>query len=180
MTNFDTEINTEQLKQNKAIALEVSRAIMNGEWKKLDELLASEFTYDGDGMHLNRDEYIGFMQDLYLAMRDMNMEFPQVCAEGDLVSIRFVNPMKNLGKFMGAPATGKTIISEGIFIRQIRNGKVIKENQTTDLIGIMSQMGFGALMGYAIAVGLLKIKQNPPVRKSLDEMKILDVAMKNK
>lgn len=171
MTNLD---------QNKEIALNVSRAIMNGEWDKLDGMLAPEFIYDGDGMHLSKDEYIGFMQDLYLAMRDMKMEFPQVVSEGEFVSIRFVNPMKNLGKFMGAPASGRTIVSEGIFIRQIRNGKVIKENQTTDLIGIMTQMGFSALIGYTIAVGLLKIKQKPPVRKTVEEMKILDNAMKSK
>jgi len=151
---------------------------MNGDWEKLDDLLSPDFTYDGDGMHLNRDEYFGFMQDLYLAMHDMNMEFPQVVAEGEFVSIRFVNPMKNMGSFMGSPATKKTIISEGIFIRQIRNGKVIKENQTTDLIGIMTQMGFGALMGYSIAIGLLKIKSKPSVRKTVEEMRKLNFSMK--
>jgi len=168
------------LDENKKIALAVSKAIMGGDWKKLDDLLSPDFTYTGDGMKLSRDEYFGFMQDLYLSMRDMKMEFPQIVAEGEFVSIRFINPMKNLGKFMGAPATGKTIVSEGIFIRQIRNGKVIKENQTTDLMGIMTQMGFGALFGYAIAVGLLKIKQAPLVRRSVKEMEILDSALKNK
>lgn len=168
-------INTEQ---NKEIALNVSRAIMNGDWDSLDSLLAPEFTYDGDGMHLSRDEYFGFMQDLYLSMRNMKMEFPQVVAEDEFVSIRFVNPMKNMGKFMGAPATKKNIVSEGIFIRQIRNGKVMKENQTTDLIGIMTQMGFGALFGYALAVGLFKVKQKPFVRKTTAEMKKLDENLK--
>lgn len=158
------------LEENKKIALNVSIAIMNGDWGALDELLALEFSYDGDCMHLNRDEYFGFMQDLFLAMHDMKMEFPQVVAEGEFVTIRFVNPMKNMGRFMGAPATKKIIISEGIFIRQIRNGKVIKENQTTDLLGIMTQMGFGALFGYTVAVGLLKIKQKPPIRKNMAEM----------
>ena len=130
------------LENNKEIALAVSKSIMNGDWATLDNLLAPEFTYDGDGMHFSRDEYIGFMQDLYLSMRNMKMEFSQIVAEGEFVSIRFVNPMDNMGKFMGAPATGKKIVSEGIFIRQIRDGKVIKENQTTDIMGIMTQMGF--------------------------------------
>jgi len=170
----------DNLEQNKKIALKVSKSIMNGQWDELDSLLAPEFTYDGDGAHYTRDEYIGFMQDLYLAMRDMKMEFPQVVAEGEFVSIRFVNPMKNLGKFMGAPATKKLIVSEGIFIRQIRNGKVIKENQTTDLMGIMTQMGFGALIGYTIAVGLLKIKPKSPVRKTAEEMARLDSILRAK
>lgn len=170
-------MNTEK---NKEIALSVSKAIMNGDWDTLDTLLAPEFTYDGDGMHLTRDEYFGFMQDLYLSMRNMKMEFPQIVAEGEFVSTRFVNPMDNFGKFMGAPATGKKIVSEGIFIRQIRDGKVIKENQTTDLMGIMTQMGFGALFGYALAVGLFKVKQKPFLRKSSAEMKKLDAELKSK
>jgi len=165
---------------NKEIALSVSRAIMQGDWITLDDLLSPEFTYDGDGMHFNKDEYMGFMQDLYLSMRDMQMEFPQVYEEGEFVTIRFVNPMINLGKFMGAPASKKKIISEGIFIRQVRDGKVIKENQTTDILGIMTQMGFGALIGYTIVVGLFKAKQKPQIRKSPEEMAKLDAEMKKK
>lgn len=125
---------------------------MNGDWDTVDNLLDPSFIYDGDGMRMNKDQYMGFMQDLYLSMRDMKMEFPQVIEEGEFVAIRFVNPMKNLGSFMGGPASGKTITSEGIFIRQIRNGKVIKENQSTDLVGIMGQIGPGALFGYTMAV----------------------------
>ncbi|MGK5094318.1 ester cyclase [Deltaproteobacteria bacterium TL4] len=166
------------LEQNKEIALEVSKSIMNGDWDKLDSFLATEFVYDGDRLHLNKDEYMGSMQDLYLAMRDMKMEFLQVYAEGEFVTVRFENSMKNLGSFMGGPATGKTLVAEGIFIRQIRNGKVIKENQTTDILGLMTQMGSGALFGYSTAVGLLDIAQDRPVRKTTEEMKKLDAEIR--
>lgn len=163
---------------NKEIALLVSKSIMNGDWEKLDSLLHEDFSYSGDGMNFNKDEYIGFMQDLYLGMRKMQMEFPQVYEDGEFVTIRFINPMWNLGKFMGVPATKKKIISEGIFISQVRDEKVIKENQTTDILGIMTQMGAGALIGYTVAVGILKVKQKSPVRKSIEEMKVLDEKMK--
>ena len=165
------------LEANKEVTLAISRSIMKGDWATLDGLLSKDFTYDGDGLHFNKDEYIGFMQDLYLAMRDMKMEFAQVYAEGEFVTVRFITNMKNMGKFMGGPATKKAVVAEGIFIRQIRNGKAIKENQTTDLLGLMTQMGFGALFGYAIAVGLFKVKQKPPVRKSVEEMKSLEAKL---
>jgi len=42
---------------------------------------------------------------------------------------------------------------------------MMKEWQTTDLLGVMKQIGFGALMGYALFAGLFKVKQKPPVRK---------------
>ena len=78
---------------------------------------------------------------------------------------------------MGGPASGKEIVAEGIFNRQVRNGKVLRENQTTDMMGLMTQMGFGALESYAIAVGLLGVEQDRPVRKSVAEMKALESEM---
>ena len=47
MTNID---------ENKRIALNVSKAIMGGDWDALEKLLAADFTYDGDGMQFDRDE----------------------------------------------------------------------------------------------------------------------------
>ena len=152
--------------QNKEIALSVSRAIMNGKWNELDSLLADGFTYIGDGFHFNKDEYIGFMQDMKAAFSGLNMEFPAVVAEGQFVSIRFVSTAVNTGSFMGSPANKRNLEIHGIFIRKIENGKVVQEWQTTDLLGVMRQIGFGALLGYTIFVGLFKVKQKAPVRKS--------------
>ena len=150
---------------NKQIALAVSRSILQGDWSALDTLLDDSFTYTGDGFVFSKDQYIGFMQDMKAAMDNMNMEFPQVLADGDLVSIRFVTTAKNTGAFMGAPASKKNVTVHGIFIRKIQGSKVMQEWQTTDLLGLMTQMGFGALFGYAIGVGLFKAKPKLPVRK---------------
>lgn len=149
----------------KEIALSVSRAILHGKWNDLDPLLANDFTYTGDGLILNKDQYIGFMQGLKEAMSNMTMEFTHVICEGDIVSIRFVTTAKNTGKFMGAPASKKNVVINGIFMRKVVNGKVVQEWQTTDLLGLMSQMGFGALFGYSVAVGLFKAKTKIPARK---------------
>ncbi len=150
---------------NKQIALAVSRSILKGDWNTLDSLLDDGFTYTGDGFVFSKDEYMGFMQDMKAAMDNMNMEFPHVLADGDLVSVRFVTTAKNTGKFMGAPASKKNVTVHGIFIRKIQGNKVMQEWQTTDLLGLMTQMGFGALFGYAVGVGLFKAQPKPPVRK---------------
>lgn len=159
------ESNTTQLKSNKEIALAVSTSIMNGNWNELDNLLDPSFTYTGDGFVFTKDEYIGFMQDMKSAFSDLNMTFPSIIAEGDMVSIRFISTAVNTGSFMGAPANKKNLEVHGIFMRKIRDGKVIQEWQTTDLLGVMKQIGFGALMGYSLFVGLLNVKQKRPVRK---------------
>ena len=105
------------------------------------------------------------MQALKDAMADMTMDFTHVVAEGDLVSIRFVTKAKNVGKFMGAPATRKNVVITGQFTRRIQGDRVMQEWQSTDLLGLMTQMGFGTLLGYTIAAGLLGKQSPPPARR---------------
>ena len=155
----------QELEAKKKVALSVSRAILEGEWARLDGLLDTGFTYTGDGVVYTRDEYIGFMQALKDAMADMTMEFTHVLAEGDLVSIRFITRAKNVGKFMGAPATKKNVVITGQFTRRIEGDRVMQEWQTTDLLGLMTQMGFGTLFGNSLAEGLFKKQAPPPARR---------------
>ncbi len=144
----------------KEVALSVSKAILNGEWDKLSGILADDFTYTGDGMHFNKQEYIEFMKGMKNAFSNMKMEFTHVVSEGDLVSIRFVTTSKHSGNFMGAGATNKNLEIGGIFMRKVKGNKVLQEWQTTDLLGTMTQMGVGTLLGYAIfGVWLAKKKK---------------------
>jgi predicted ester cyclase len=150
----------------KKTALAVSYAILEGRWTDLDNLLDDNFTYTGDGFVFTKNEYIGFMQDMKAAFSDLKMQFPHVLVDGDHASVRFISTAINTGKFMGAPANKKNLEINGIFIRKVKDGKVMQEWQTTDLLGVMKQIGFGALMGYSLFVGLFKVKQKRPVRKS--------------
>ena len=130
------------LEEKKEIALGVSKAIMNGEWEKVDELLDDRFTYVGDGAPpINKEQYIGFMRGvLCTAMSDMDMDFLRVIAEDDLVAIDYTNKMTHSGEFYGIPATGKRVVGTGQFIREVKNGKVTAEWQTTNAIGLMGQI----------------------------------------
>ena len=151
--------------ETRQAALAVSLSIQNDDWARLDALLAPGFTYEGDGLSFNRDEYIGFMQDMKDAFAGMKMTFEHVLVDGEFVTIQFTSRAKNVGKFMGAPASKKDIAVRGTLVRQMRGGKAIQEWQTTDLLGVMTQMGFGALFGYSVAVGLLGIQPKRPVRR---------------
>lgn len=153
-------------------AVSVSKSILEGNWKVLDGLLDADFTYTGDGFVFSKDEYIGFMQEMRAAFSDFEMILEKVICDGEFVSIRFTSNVVNTGKFMGAPANCKNLKVGGIFQRKVQNGKVMQEWQTTDLLGIMNQIGFGALFGYAVFVGGFKVKQAPPVRKPDDFLHI--------
>lgn len=142
--------------QMKDVALSVSKAILQGEWGTLSSILADDFTYSGDGMTFDKQQYIDFMKGMKSAFSNMAMEFTHVVTEGDLVSIRFVTTCTHTGKFMGAPATHKPLNIGGIFIRKIAGDRVVQEWQTTDLLGTMTQMGVGTLLGYSIFGVLFK------------------------
>ncbi|OYU94681.1 MAG: hypothetical protein CFE21_15500 [Bacteroidetes bacterium B1(2017)] len=152
-------------KQNQETALSVSLAILDGRWNDLDKLLHKDFTYTGDGFVFTKDEYIGFMQDMKAAFSNLQMTFPNIIAQDDMVSIRFISTAVNTGSFMGAPANKKNLEVHGIFMRKVKDGVVLQEWQTTDLLGVMKQIGFGALMGYSVFVGLFNVAQKRPVRK---------------
>ncbi|MEQ1901578.1 MAG: ester cyclase [Devosia sp.] len=145
--------------ENSEVALSVSKAILNGQWDRLTTILAEGFTYTGDGMVMNRAEYIDFMKGMKAAFSDMKMEFTHVLSDAGLVSIRFVTTCRHTGTFMGAPATNKPLNIGGIFIRKVEGGRVVQEWQTTDLLGTMTQMGVGTLLAYAIFGVLLKPKK---------------------
>jgi predicted ester cyclase len=128
---------------NKEITLGLSKAIMTGEWDKVDTLLDENFQYIGDGQApIGKQAYIYFMKEmLCTAMTNMDMKFPRVIAEGDLVSVDYTNEMTNSGPFFGIPATNKRVMGTGQFIRQIKDGKVVAEWQTTNMYGLMVQLG---------------------------------------
>ncbi len=78
---------------------------------------------------------------LAVSMTNMDMKFEHVIAEGDLVAVNYTNEMDNSGAFMGIPATNKRINASGQFIRQIKDGKVHAEWQTTNALGLMKDLG---------------------------------------
>lgn len=172
-------------------AIAVSQAILEANWAKLDELLDKDFTYTGDGSVFTKDEYMGFMQEMRSAFSNFEMILENVIAdqEQNIVSIRFTSNVVNTGPFMGSPANSKNLSVKGMFMRKVSNGKVMQEWQSTDLMGTMTQIGFGALLGYTIFVGGFKVEQARPIRKpndflhingSVDNFDKLDGKAKNK
>lgn len=128
---------------NKEVALNLSRSIMTGQWDQVDTLLTDDFLYVGDGKPaLNKAQYIGFMKNMLCsAMTQMNMKFLRVIAEGELVAVDYSNDMTHSGSFFGIPATGKRVHATGQFIREVKNGQISAEWQTTNALSLMQQLG---------------------------------------
>jgi len=124
-------------------ALDVSRAIAAREFGRLStDLLAPEFRYHGAaGTELDRDGYVGFMSGLGAAFPDMQMAFEPVIVDGDRVGVHWTNDFTHQGAYMGVPPTGKAIHLTGTYIREVRDGRVVEEWDTTDIFGLAQQLG---------------------------------------
>lgn len=146
----------------------VSGAILEGNWAKLDTLLDKDFTYTGDGYVFTKNQYIGFMQNMRAAFSNFEMTLDNTVCQGDYAAIRFTSKAINTGSFMGSPANQKDLVINGSFQRRVKNGKAIQEWQSTDLLGLMNQIGFGAVAGYAVFVTGFNVAQDPIVRKPAD------------
>lgn len=127
---------------NKKTAIKLSTAIMMGDWDLVENLISDDFTYEVDGRpSINKIAYINFMKNvLCQAFTNMDMQFTHVITEGDLVAINYSNKMTHSGNFMGIEPTNKQVFATGQFIRQINNGKVVAEWQTTNAVGLIQQL----------------------------------------
>ncbi|MBU0553626.1 ester cyclase [Myxococcota bacterium] len=134
---------TSKHNNDTTIALGVSRAIMAGDWERVDALLDDDFVYVGDGAPaMNKAAYMGFMRGvLCAAMTDMDMQFLRVIAADGMVAVDYTNEMTHSGPFLGAPATGRRVKASGQFMREVRDGKVTAEWQTTNALGLLRQLG---------------------------------------
>lgn len=162
--------------ENKSAAAQtayaVSRTILEGDWETLDGLLDKDFTYTGDGNVFTKDQYIGYMQSMRAAFSNFDMILDKTLVDSNFVAIRFTANVINTGSFVGAPANQKNLVVHGSFQRKVENGKVMQEWQTTDILGVMTQIGFGATFGYSVFVTGFKVKSEPPVRKPNDFLHI--------
>ena len=124
-------------------ALDLSRAIADRELaRRADELLTPGFVYHGPaGMELDRSAYVEFMEGLGAAFPDMQMTFEPVVVDGDRVGVHWANGFTHQGPYMGVPPTGKAMRITGTYIREIRDGRVAEEWDTTDIFGLAQQLG---------------------------------------
>lgn len=141
-SHHNVQKNMNQISNNKEIALGLSKAIMAGDWEKVDHLIADDFIYIADGRPgIGKQEYIGFMKNvLSLAFADMDMDFTRVVGEGNMVAVDYTNKMTQIGDWFGIPATNKRVLASGQFMREVKNGKVTAEWQTTNSAGLMQQL----------------------------------------
>jgi predicted ester cyclase len=75
------------------------------------------------------------------AFPDIKTTINTMMAEGDMVMVYFTSEGTNSGPFMGKPATGKKIKTEGVDIIKFKDGKAVEHWGVYDNLKMMQQLG---------------------------------------
>ena len=111
------------------------------------ELYAEDLRFHGLEPHpMGKAAVAAFYEQFWSALGAPGRPNPQFdlrerLADGDLFSCRFVVTGEHRGDFMGVPATGRPYVLEGITIMRFRGDQVVERWTTTDLLGLMVQLG---------------------------------------
>ena len=72
---------------------------------------------------------------------DPRFTLEQIVAEGDKVVVMWSNRGTHQGEFFGVPPTHKTVVTRGIDIYVIRDGRMAEHWDVVDLLGTLMQIG---------------------------------------
>jgi steroid delta-isomerase-like uncharacterized protein len=83
----------------------------------------------------------GFYEVLWAAFPKAELAVDDTIAEGDRLAVRFHLTGEHKGEFMGVPATGRPFVLNGQTIMSFRDGRVVERWTTSDLFGLLTQLG---------------------------------------
>jgi steroid delta-isomerase-like uncharacterized protein len=72
---------------------------------------------------------------------EQHFTIDDVVAEGDRVVVRWTTNAKQVGDFLGIPATGKSYTIAGIDIHRLQDGKMAEHWHVVDLLSMLQQVG---------------------------------------
>lgn len=82
-----------------------------------------------------------FYESLWAAFPGSRITVDDILAEGDQLAVRFTLTGEHQGDFMGVPPTGRAFVLNGQTILRFRDGRVVERWTTTDLLGLLIQLG---------------------------------------
>lgn len=129
--------------ENKAVVRRFYEAFGAEDLDALKEVLAPDLiAYSHAGPEAqNREDHLQGIA-MWLESFDTRFDVEEQIAEGDKVATRVtMHAVHNGREFMGLPATGKEVVTSGISIEQVQDGRIGHRRVESDWLGIMQQLG---------------------------------------
>jgi len=114
----------------------------NADMETFDELTSKTYTYHLGGQPAkDRTAMKEFLQMVHSAFPDWKVQIKNMVSQGNGVAIRWSGKVTHQGIFHGLPATGRQIFVTGINMHTIENGKISREWEQMDSLGMLQQLG---------------------------------------
>jgi len=127
---------------NKAVIRRLFNDCLNRHDLSLYPELYSDVIYRAPAVgELRGNEHRHFIESLFAAFPDAHWNLEDQLAEGDKVVSRWTFVGTHLGTFMGIAPTETRVVSGGICIDRIIEGKIVEEWEEWDTLGLMQQLG---------------------------------------
>ena len=113
------------------------------------ELVAADFVghFPGQPALEGLEAYRQFGSQYFSAFPDLQITPEDLIAEGDKVTMRYAWRGTHKGELMGIPATGKQVVTSGISILRVANGKIAEQWDSFDNLGMLQQIGVIPTLG---------------------------------
>lgn len=130
--------------QNKAVVRRFYDAFEADDQAALNEVLAPDlvaYSHGAPGPQ-NREVHVQGIRMWNTAFGDTHFTIEEQIAEGDKVATRVtMRSVHNRGDFQGLSPTGKEIVTGGVTIESIKDGKIAERRVSSDWGSMMQQLG---------------------------------------
>jgi predicted ester cyclase len=130
--------------QNKVLAKRLMEAISQADLDTIKELVAPEFVEYTPSITIamrSLEEFVAHVKMIHGGLPDFIISLEEPCAEGDMVTSRYVMSGTHQGEFLGIPPTGNRLKGSGILIFRLKNRKVVELWEEFDSVGLFEQLG---------------------------------------
>jgi steroid delta-isomerase-like uncharacterized protein len=113
-----------------------------GDLEALETLTTEAFVYHLGGQPpRDRAAMRQFLEAVRIAFPDWRVEVQAIVAEERTVVARWAGQVTHQGPFHGIPPTGKQISVCGINLYEIKDGRIAREWEQMDSLGMLGQLG---------------------------------------
>jgi ketosteroid isomerase-like protein len=130
--------------QNEALVRTVFDGLNKRNEAVYQEMYAPEYGWHfpaNNPKGMTREEEAGFVKLVWAGFPDIRWNIEEVVAHGDMVVVRFTASGTHKGEYQGLLPTGKTVLTSGMWMARINNGKIVEAREDSDVLGMMTQLG---------------------------------------
>lgn len=123
---------------NKALVRTWIDAWVRNDVVFLNQIFAPTYTVNGKRIGIEGVQQA--VQFLHSVLSDPSAELDDIVAEGDRVVIRWTIRGRQMGDFMGVPATDRPLELTGINIYQVADGRIVANHEQTNVLEIVQRL----------------------------------------